>query len=180
MFFFQFSWQALGTVTSVPIKVPQVSSLQRLAGQRPAVLPQVGKLIWGKGPSADISTKQGCWGEGLSKRQDISYNCVIDYMSALVLSHIKRGQSFYCTFILYWFTIPCNGLISYLAFLLLLKYPQNLLLAFFYKLSLFQALEPFWNNSYSFWRPPCTLIWWWAIIPCIFYIHIVLDLQQFI
>ncbi|XP_015679519.1 PHD finger protein 21B [Protobothrops mucrosquamatus] len=33
--------QALGTVTSVPIKVPQVSSLQRLAGQRPAVLPQV-------------------------------------------------------------------------------------------------------------------------------------------
>uniref|UniRef100_A0A670XX85 PHD finger protein 21B n=1 Tax=Pseudonaja textilis TaxID=8673 RepID=A0A670XX85_PSETE len=33
--------QALGTITSVPIKVPQVSSLQRLAGQRPAVLPQV-------------------------------------------------------------------------------------------------------------------------------------------
>ncbi|KAG8142759.1 hypothetical protein E2320_005957 [Naja naja] len=32
---------ALGTITSVPIKVPQVSSLQRLAGQRPAVLPQV-------------------------------------------------------------------------------------------------------------------------------------------
>ncbi|KAJ6668441.1 hypothetical protein lerEdw1_011923 [Lerista edwardsae] len=36
-----FSWQALGTITAVPIKVPQVSSLQRLAGQRPAVLPQV-------------------------------------------------------------------------------------------------------------------------------------------
>ncbi|XP_062838026.1 PHD finger protein 21B isoform X2 [Anolis carolinensis] len=33
--------QNLGTVTAVPIKVPQVSSLQRLAGQRPAVLPQV-------------------------------------------------------------------------------------------------------------------------------------------
>ncbi|KAJ7420566.1 PHD finger protein 21B [Willisornis vidua] len=33
-------WQALGTLTAVPIKVPQVSSLQRLAGQGPAVLPQ--------------------------------------------------------------------------------------------------------------------------------------------
>ncbi|XP_070803580.1 PHD finger protein 21B [Pituophis catenifer annectens] len=33
--------QALGAITSVPIKVPQVSSLLRLAGQRPAVLPQV-------------------------------------------------------------------------------------------------------------------------------------------
>ncbi|XP_077166049.1 PHD finger protein 21B isoform X1 [Paroedura picta] len=33
--------QGLGTITAVPIKVPQVSSLQRLAGQRPAVLPQV-------------------------------------------------------------------------------------------------------------------------------------------
>ncbi|XP_053111307.1 PHD finger protein 21B isoform X2 [Hemicordylus capensis] len=33
--------QDLGTFTAVPIKVPQVSSLQRLAGQRPAVLPQV-------------------------------------------------------------------------------------------------------------------------------------------
>ncbi|XP_037770544.1 PHD finger protein 21B isoform X12 [Chelonia mydas] len=33
--------QALGTITTVPIKVPQVSSLQRLAGQGPAVLPQV-------------------------------------------------------------------------------------------------------------------------------------------
>ncbi|NXD96644.1 PF21B protein, partial [Chaetorhynchus papuensis] len=33
--------QTLGTITAVPIKVPQVSSLQRLAGQRPAVLPQV-------------------------------------------------------------------------------------------------------------------------------------------
>ncbi|XP_042703536.2 PHD finger protein 21B isoform X1 [Chrysemys picta bellii] len=33
--------QALGTITAVPIKVPQVSSLQRLAGQGPAVLPQV-------------------------------------------------------------------------------------------------------------------------------------------
>ncbi|XP_042325436.1 PHD finger protein 21B isoform X3 [Sceloporus undulatus] len=33
--------QNLGTITAVPIKVPQVSSLQRLAGQRPAVLPQV-------------------------------------------------------------------------------------------------------------------------------------------
>ncbi|PKU38582.1 phd finger protein hypothetical protein [Limosa lapponica baueri] len=31
----------LGTITAVPIKVPQVSSLQRLAGQGPAVLPQV-------------------------------------------------------------------------------------------------------------------------------------------
>ncbi|XP_013909268.1 PREDICTED: PHD finger protein 21B-like [Thamnophis sirtalis] len=36
-----FSEHALGTITSVPIKVPQVSSLQRLAGQKPAVLPQV-------------------------------------------------------------------------------------------------------------------------------------------
>uniref|UniRef100_G1KRG8 PHD finger protein 21B n=1 Tax=Anolis carolinensis TaxID=28377 RepID=G1KRG8_ANOCA len=35
------NWDNLGTVTAVPIKVPQVSSLQRLAGQRPAVLPQV-------------------------------------------------------------------------------------------------------------------------------------------
>uniref|UniRef100_A0A8C4IZB9 PHD finger protein 21B n=2 Tax=Dromaius novaehollandiae TaxID=8790 RepID=A0A8C4IZB9_DRONO len=33
--------QTLGTITAVPIKVPQVSSLQRLAGQGPAVLPQV-------------------------------------------------------------------------------------------------------------------------------------------
>ncbi|XP_053243590.1 PHD finger protein 21B isoform X2 [Podarcis raffonei] len=33
--------QALGTIAAVPITVPQVSSLQRLAGQRPAVLPQV-------------------------------------------------------------------------------------------------------------------------------------------
>ncbi|KAM6293723.1 PHD finger protein 21B isoform 3-T3 [Porphyrio hochstetteri] len=32
--------QTLGTITAVPIKVPQVSSLQRLAGQGPAVLPQ--------------------------------------------------------------------------------------------------------------------------------------------
>ncbi|XP_031754348.1 PHD finger protein 21B isoform X2 [Xenopus tropicalis] len=33
--------QALGTITAVPIKVPQVSSLHRLAGHGPAVLPQV-------------------------------------------------------------------------------------------------------------------------------------------
>ncbi|KAK2537615.1 Phf21b [Columba guinea] len=33
--------QTLGSITAVPIKVPQVSSLQRLAGQGPAVLPQV-------------------------------------------------------------------------------------------------------------------------------------------
>ncbi|KAM4677434.1 PHD finger protein 21B [Discoglossus pictus] len=33
--------QTLGTITAVPIKVPQVSSLQRLAGHGPAVLPQV-------------------------------------------------------------------------------------------------------------------------------------------
>ncbi|XP_043944015.1 PHD finger protein 21B isoform X2 [Protopterus annectens] len=33
--------QALGTITAVPIKVPQVSSLQRLAGQVSTVLPQV-------------------------------------------------------------------------------------------------------------------------------------------
>ncbi|XP_014111507.1 PREDICTED: PHD finger protein 21B isoform X1 [Pseudopodoces humilis] len=33
--------QTLGTITAAPIKVPQVSSLQRLAGQGPAVLPQV-------------------------------------------------------------------------------------------------------------------------------------------
>ncbi|NWW03449.1 PF21B protein, partial [Oreocharis arfaki] len=33
--------QTLGTITAVPIKVPQVSSLQRLAGQGPAALPQV-------------------------------------------------------------------------------------------------------------------------------------------
>ncbi|GAA6072822.1 PHD finger protein 21B isoform X1 [Tachysurus ichikawai] len=31
----------LGTLTAVPIKVPQVSSLHRLAGQSPTVLPQV-------------------------------------------------------------------------------------------------------------------------------------------
>lgn len=41
-FFFQ---QTLGTITAVPIKVPQVSSLQRLAGQGPAVLPQVGNTV---------------------------------------------------------------------------------------------------------------------------------------
>ncbi|XP_031438835.1 PHD finger protein 21B isoform X3 [Clupea harengus] len=33
--------QMLGTLTAVPIKVPQVSSLHRLAGQAPTVLPQV-------------------------------------------------------------------------------------------------------------------------------------------
>uniref|UniRef100_A0A4X2M206 PHD finger protein 21B n=1 Tax=Vombatus ursinus TaxID=29139 RepID=A0A4X2M206_VOMUR len=33
--------QALGTIAAVPIKVPQVSSLHRLAGQGPAALPQV-------------------------------------------------------------------------------------------------------------------------------------------
>ncbi|XP_062914168.1 PHD finger protein 21B [Mobula hypostoma] len=33
--------QTVGTITAVPIKVPQVSSLQRLAGQGPPVLPQV-------------------------------------------------------------------------------------------------------------------------------------------
>nr|XP_015208475.1 PREDICTED: PHD finger protein 21B isoform X2 [Lepisosteus oculatus] len=33
--------QMLGTITAVPIKVPQVSSLHRLAGQAPTVLPQV-------------------------------------------------------------------------------------------------------------------------------------------
>ncbi|XP_076860946.1 PHD finger protein 21B isoform X9 [Brachyhypopomus gauderio] len=33
--------QMLGTFTAVPIKVPQVSSLHRLAGQSPTVLPQV-------------------------------------------------------------------------------------------------------------------------------------------
>ncbi|KAM5172812.1 PHD finger protein 21B [Mantella aurantiaca] len=33
--------QSLGTITAVPIKVPQVSSLHRLAGHGPAVLPQV-------------------------------------------------------------------------------------------------------------------------------------------
>ncbi|XP_053318687.1 PHD finger protein 21B [Spea bombifrons] len=33
--------QALGTIAAVPIKVPQISSLHRLAGHRPAVLPQV-------------------------------------------------------------------------------------------------------------------------------------------
>ncbi|XP_030070954.1 PHD finger protein 21B [Microcaecilia unicolor] len=33
--------QAMGTITAVPIKVPQVSSLQRLAGHGPTVLPQV-------------------------------------------------------------------------------------------------------------------------------------------
>ncbi|KAB5542221.1 hypothetical protein PHYPO_G00089000 [Pangasianodon hypophthalmus] len=33
--------QMLGTLTAVPIKVPQVSSLHRLAGQSPTVLPQV-------------------------------------------------------------------------------------------------------------------------------------------
>ncbi|MBN3307981.1 PHD finger protein 21B isoform X2 [Amia ocellicauda] len=33
--------QMLGTITAMPIKVPQVSSLHRLAGQAPTVLPQV-------------------------------------------------------------------------------------------------------------------------------------------
>ncbi|KAL4660290.1 PHD finger protein 21B-like [Arapaima gigas] len=33
--------QVLGTVTAVPIKVPHVSSIQRLAGQAPTILPQV-------------------------------------------------------------------------------------------------------------------------------------------
>ncbi|XP_043821041.1 PHD finger protein 21B isoform X3 [Dromiciops gliroides] len=33
--------EALGTIAAVPIKVPQVSSLHRLAGQGPAALPQV-------------------------------------------------------------------------------------------------------------------------------------------
>ncbi|XP_063784973.1 PHD finger protein 21B isoform X2 [Pseudophryne corroboree] len=33
--------QTLGTITAVPIKVPQVSSLHRLAGHRPVALPQV-------------------------------------------------------------------------------------------------------------------------------------------
>ncbi|XP_018110238.1 PHD finger protein 21B isoform X1 [Xenopus laevis] len=33
--------QALGTITAVPIRIPQVSSLHRLAGHGPAVLPQV-------------------------------------------------------------------------------------------------------------------------------------------
>ncbi|XP_072452723.1 PHD finger protein 21B [Notamacropus eugenii] len=33
--------QALGTIAAVPIKVPQVSSLHKLAGQGPAALPQV-------------------------------------------------------------------------------------------------------------------------------------------
>lgn len=42
LFLFQ---QALGTITAVPIKVPQVSSLQRLAGQGPAVLPQVQSTV---------------------------------------------------------------------------------------------------------------------------------------
>lgn len=42
LFFFQ---QTLGTITAVPIKVPQVSSLQRLAGQGPAVLPQVQNTV---------------------------------------------------------------------------------------------------------------------------------------
>lgn len=46
MFFFQ---QTLGTITAVPIKVPQVSSLQRLAGQGPAVLPQVQNTVSRRG-----------------------------------------------------------------------------------------------------------------------------------
>lgn len=46
MFFFQ---QTLGTITAVPIKVPQVSSLQRLAGQGPAVLPQVQNTVSKRG-----------------------------------------------------------------------------------------------------------------------------------
>lgn len=36
--------QALGTITAVPVTGPQVSSLQRLAGQGAAVLPQVSSL----------------------------------------------------------------------------------------------------------------------------------------
>lgn len=34
-------WQMLGALTAIPIKVPQISSLQRLAGHSPSVLPQV-------------------------------------------------------------------------------------------------------------------------------------------
>jgi len=37
-------FQMLGTLTAVPIKVPQVSSLHRLAGQAATVLPQVKHL----------------------------------------------------------------------------------------------------------------------------------------
>lgn len=37
-------FQMLGTLTAVPIKVPQVSSLHRLAGQAATVLPQVKPL----------------------------------------------------------------------------------------------------------------------------------------
>lgn len=34
-------WQMLGALTAIPIKVPHISSLQRLAGHSPSVLPQV-------------------------------------------------------------------------------------------------------------------------------------------
>jgi hypothetical protein len=37
-------FQALGAITAVPVTGPQVSSLQRLAGQGAAVLPQVSSL----------------------------------------------------------------------------------------------------------------------------------------
>lgn len=37
-------FQMLGTLTALPIKVPQVSSLHRLAGQAATVLPQVNRV----------------------------------------------------------------------------------------------------------------------------------------
>ena len=49
-------FQALGTITAVPVTGPQVSSLQRLAGQGAAVLPQVSSLRVGPGLAVCLST----------------------------------------------------------------------------------------------------------------------------
>lgn len=48
-------FQALGTITAVPVTGPQVSSLQRLAGQGAAVLPQVSGPRAGPGPCVRLS-----------------------------------------------------------------------------------------------------------------------------
>lgn len=50
-------FQALGTITAVPVTGPQVSSLQRLAGQGAAVLPQVSSRRAGPGPCVRPSVR---------------------------------------------------------------------------------------------------------------------------
>lgn len=48
------AFQALGTITAVPVTGPQVSSLQRLAGQGVAVLPQVSGRGWAPGACLSV------------------------------------------------------------------------------------------------------------------------------